>query len=128
VDEPLPFSVVYYTNEFQQYDLVLDDWSAAYHYAEPEIRARLRRERLDELRTMPYREYLRTPEWAQRAEAAKAQAGFRCEVCYASRPLDAHHRTYERRGAEAAGDLTALCPACHALFHEHRDLSTTTAL
>jgi hypothetical protein len=32
--------------------------------------------------------------------------------------LEAHHRTYERRGEELPEDLTALCPTCHRWFHE----------
>ncbi len=80
-------------------------------------------DRLEELRTMPYREYLRTPEWQSRRRIALVAASHRCQVCNASDNLDVHHRTYERRGAEHESDLTVLCRSCHAVFHEHRDLS-----
>lgn len=44
-------------------------------------------------------------------------AGFACRLCSEPEseqsPLEAHHRTYERLGSEAQGDLTALCRACH---------------
>ena len=85
-----------------------------------------REARLYALQTMPYREYLRTPEWRSRAEATYARFGGRCAVCNDVGELEAHHRTYERRGAETPGDLTALCPACHSLFHEWRDVPALT--
>jgi 5-methylcytosine-specific restriction endonuclease McrA len=79
--------------------------------------------RARELVAMPYRHYLATPEWAERAAETRRRFGHRCAVCNADAELDAHHRTYERRGAEEPADLTALCRACHALFHEWRDLA-----
>ncbi len=86
----------------------------------PSIRAA---HRARALVSMPYREYLATPEWAERAAATRRRFGNRCAVCNADAELDAHHRTYERRGAEEPADLTALCRACHGLFHEWRDLA-----
>lgn len=76
---------------------------------------REQRERL--LRTMPYREYLKTPEWASRRLAAYKRAKFACQVCNTKGQLQAHHRTYERRGVELASDLVVLCDRCHALYH-----------
>ena len=38
-------------------------------------------------------------------------------------PLQVHHRTYERRGAELDSDLIAFCPTCHGLFHEWLELA-----
>jgi len=80
-------------------------------------------DRLAALRAMPYREYLRTPEWQARRRNALAAALSRCEVCNVSENLDVHHRTYERLGAEDEADLTVLCRSCHGLFHEHRNLA-----
>jgi len=74
-------------------------------------------ERERELRTMPYRDYLQTPEWQERRKAALKRAGYRCQVCNRGRTLHVHHRTYERRGAELASDLIDLCDECHALYH-----------
>lgn len=74
-------------------------------------------ERREELRTMPYEQYLQTPEWQERREQALARAEQRCQVCNTSEGLDAHHRTYERRGNEHSADITVLCRSCHALFH-----------
>jgi replicative DNA helicase len=74
-------------------------------------------DRIQKLRTMPYEEYLQTPEWLERRERKLKEADFRCQVCNKDGPLDVHHRTYEHRGNEAPGDLTVLCGDCHALFH-----------
>ena len=75
--------------------------------------------RTHELRSMPYAEYLRTPEWADRRRAALHRAAGRCQVCNRAGRLNVHHRTYARRGAERPADLTVLCEDCHHLFHEH---------
>lgn len=75
-------------------------------------------DRINELRTMPYEDYLQTPEWQDRRASALARAGERCQVCNADRELQVHHRTYERRGNEDPGDLTVLCRPCHARFHD----------
>lgn len=74
----------------------------------------------------PYLAYLRSPEWRERAMDALDRAGHRCQVCNADRwfsPLEVHHRTYERVGREAPGDLTVLCRDCHDLFHAHGKLA-----
>ena len=72
------------------------------------------------LRTMPYREYLQTMEWQQRAHKARVRAKFRCEnpECRSQARLDVHHLTYERRGAERPSDLMALCRPCHEKQHQ----------
>jgi hypothetical protein len=70
-----------------------------------------------ELRAMPYQEYLQTPEWQKKRVAALSRANHRCQVCNSRGPLDVHHRTYERRGSEDEHDLTVLCRRCHELFH-----------
>jgi hypothetical protein len=83
-----------------------------------------RRVRVHELRTMPYREYLLTPEWQERRRARLRAARFRCQVCNAQdRRLNVHHRTYERRGDEYARDLIVLCEDCHHLFHRNGSLA-----
>jgi phage terminase large subunit GpA-like protein len=90
----------------------------------PDVTAYLRAR---DLSTMPYREYLGTPEWAERAAETRRRFGYRCAVCNGEGDLDADHRTYERRGQEETDDLTALCRTCHALFHEWRDLAAVPA-
>lgn len=72
---------------------------------------------------MPYAEYLQTEEWATKRAQAVERAGWRCQVCNAGGRLHVHHRTYERRGNEEPGDLTALCEQCHDLFHRHSRLT-----
>lgn len=76
--------------------------------------------RLDELRSMPYREYLRTPEWQERRDNHLRSAGYRCQLCNSgNKRLDVHHRTYVRRGQEYYKDLIVLCDTCHEIFHTH---------
>lgn len=84
----------------------------------------LRQKRLQELKDMPYQEYLKTPEWQARRKQHLRSVGYRCQVCNASGVLlDVHHRTYERRGEEHYKDLIALCRNCHELFHNSGKLA-----
>jgi 5-methylcytosine-specific restriction endonuclease McrA len=80
--------------------------------------------RLQELRSMPYSEYLRTPEWQARRQQHLRSAGYRCQVCNNTNTrLNVHHRTYERRGQELYKDLIVLCEQCHELFHKEGKLA-----
>jgi restriction endonuclease Mrr len=78
-------------------------------------------DRLRELTTMPYHQYLRTPEWRRARAAALERAGHACSLDVThTQELDVHHRTYERLGHELATDLVVLCRSCHRLHHrEH---------
>lgn len=91
--------------------------------AECEQKHAAQRHRESELRFMPYRDYLQTPEWKDRAAHAKRQAQYRCQTCASGGELHVHHRTYANRGREAYRDLTVLCSACHKLFHDHGRLA-----
>jgi len=82
-----------------------------------------RNDRLEQLHTMPYAKYLKTPEWQAKRQKALRFAGFHCQVCNSSDRLEVHHRTYERRGHELLGDLVTLCNDCHMIFHANRELS-----
>jgi restriction endonuclease Mrr len=75
-------------------------------------------DRLAQLQAMPYREYLRTPEWRRTRAAALLRAGNSCslDVTHTDH-LEVHHRTYQRLGAELASDLVVLCRECHRLHH-----------
>lgn len=67
-----------------------------------------------------YREYIQSGEWRAKANAAKERAGWCCQICNKHKDtiqLDAHHRTYERLGAELPEDITVLCHDCHGKFH-----------
>lgn len=77
-------------------------------------------ERVRALRSMPYAEYLSSPEWLAKRSQALARAERRCQVCNGMRALQVHHRTYQRRAIETEMDLTVLCDGCHGLFHRHR--------
>ena len=73
-----------------------------------------------------YTNYLASPQWRARADAAITRARHRCQVCYADRwfcRLNVHHRTYERLGRERPDDLIVLCRHCHDLFHKHGKLA-----
>jgi hypothetical protein len=79
-----------------------------------------------QLTRVDYDRYIVSPEWREKAEAAKERAGHRCQVCNISRDqsiLDAHHRTYDRLGCEEPGDITVLCRECHRIFHENGRLA-----
>lgn len=73
--------------------------------------------RLLELRTMPYHEYLQTPEWKKRRFSMLRWSRRRCEECGSKEKLQVHHKTYERRGQELASDLKVLCRDCHETHH-----------
>lgn len=68
--------------------------------------------------TSRYRIYMASDAWLEspaRYEALRS-ADFRCRICNVPSsevPIQAHHRTYERLGAELPEDLTALCVLCH---------------
>lgn len=66
--------------------------------------------------TLDYHGYIQSPEWKEKAEAAKKRAGYRCQICNRRGKLEAHHRTYERLGQELPEDITVLCDRCHGLY------------
>jgi 5-methylcytosine-specific restriction endonuclease McrA len=71
---------------------------------------------------MPYEQYLQTPEWHARRTEALRRALYRCQLCNSPQPpLEAHHRTYDRQGAETPEDLTVLCSRCHLWHHRQPD-------
>jgi len=68
---------------------------------------------------MKYDEYIGSTAWRTNPVRLREfeAARFECRLCPAAAsdgtPLEAHHRTYDRFGCEADGDLTALCRNCH---------------
>ena len=81
--------------------------------------------RKKELHTMPYKDYLQTPEWQERRKRSMRKAGYSCQMCNAHGVrLNVHHRTYERRGYEDDGDLITLCAPCHTIFYEKGKLAS----
>jgi hypothetical protein len=88
-----------------------------------EPRTKITPERLQELRAMPYPEYLRQPEWQAHRKKLIRFARARCQVCNAGNVLlNVHHRVYNL-GEEHLSDTIVLCQPCHELFHTHRKLS-----
>lgn len=73
--------------------------------------------RISELRTMLYSEYLETPEWKEIRNKALKKSGFKCSVCNRDDELNVHHKTYKNRGCEKIDDLVVLCRNCHSIFH-----------
>ena len=69
-----------------------------------------------------YHEYIASSAWKAKADAAKARAGNKCQVCNRGKDtgavLDAHHRTYQRLGYERPEDITVLCRECHGLYEQ----------
>jgi 5-methylcytosine-specific restriction endonuclease McrA len=89
-----------------------------------QVREAKRKTRLEELRTMPYSEYLLTSEWDETRKRALKRAGYRCQTCnQANCKLHVHHRTYKRLGEEWNSDLIVLCGDCHELFHQSREVT-----
>lgn len=62
---------------------------------------------------MSREQYYKTQRWKDNAKQCKQDAEWRCQICYATPPLEAHHRVYIRLGHELPSDLTALCKPCH---------------
>ena len=82
-----------------------------------ELAQRFTMKRLVELKSMDYKDYLRTPEWQERRDKALHQANGRCQRCGNYRDLQVHHKTYERKGEELPQDLIVLCRDCHEKEH-----------
>lgn len=65
-----------------------------------------------------YKKYLQSPAWRRKREKAIKRAGRRCEMCGVSildKPLEVHHKTYERLGRELPNDLKVVCKICHGI-------------
>lgn len=88
-----------------------------------ERESRERSERRQFLRTMPYREYLQTPEWQAIRKGALYRAKYRCQTCASPGKMHVHHRTYVNRGDERSSDLIVLCADCHEIFHKNGKLA-----
>lgn len=70
-----------------------------------------------ETRKARYRDYLYSPVWKERKEAALRRAHHKCQRCGGTKRLQVHHPHYNRVGNEAARELIVLCRSCHAAEH-----------
>jgi hypothetical protein len=75
-------------------------------------------ERLASLGFSSYADYLRSGHWQSFKARYKASGqSMRCKVCH-GKPIQLHHCTYARLGAERFQDVMALCDLHHGLVHE----------
>jgi restriction endonuclease Mrr len=75
--------------------------------------------RLHQLQSLPYAEYLDTPEWERTRAAALERAQYACAIDVTHTDgLEVQHRTKERLGAELPNDLVVLCASCLELYQD----------
>ena len=73
---------------------------------------------IQELKDMPYKEYLQTDHWKSVRKQALFRAKYKCQLCSNKENLNVHHNTYKNRGEEKDEDLIVLCQNCHGKFHD----------
>lgn len=71
------------------------------------------------IKSMDYRNFLKTPYWKAIAAHTKYKAGYRCQLCNSRYKLVTHHRDYSIHGFEHARlqELIVICDGCHNKFH-----------
>ena len=88
------------------------------HSEEQRLRRLARQARTAQLRTMPFAEYRKQPEWQVRRVQALTRAQYRCQMGSShDGTLDVHHNCYQNYGDERPEDLVVLCRSCHQKFH-----------
>lgn len=73
---------------------------------------------INKLKTMAYKDYLKTDHWKEVSRKAKMRADYKCQLCGYDKSLHVHHNDYSRRGEELPSDLIVLCKTCHGKFHD----------
>lgn len=74
---------------------------------------------------IPYRDYIKSPEWADvKARYQKSRLPKKCMAC-GSKNYDLHHRTYKRLGKEWLTDLVPLCREHHDQTHALKPTDST---
>lgn len=71
------------------------------------------------VRSMEYKEYLKTENWRTVRLAMLIRSHFRCQICNGSNSLEVHHRSYKNFGDESLVDLIVLDRQCHHLFSQN---------
>jgi 5-methylcytosine-specific restriction endonuclease McrA len=75
--------------------------------------------------TPEYLERVNSPEWRVLKASLIRERGRRCERCgVTDKPLDLHHRHYDRLGREEPRDLQLLCRECHKIADRKRATDT----
>jgi len=67
-----------------------------------------------------YEKRIRSAQWRNMKADLIRLRGDKCERCSLRKPLELHHRTYERLGRELMSDLLLLCSNCHKIADEER--------
>ena len=71
---------------------------------------------LNNLKIMPYNEYLQTKHW-KKVRTKILDKIHKCQLCSSKYNLQIHHNTYDNLGEERYEDLIVLCEICHARHH-----------
>ena len=75
----------------------------------------------EELRALPYHEYLQTDHWKRVRSEAYRRANYECQHCgRGDTRLNAHHvdqEAYDHRGEERPRDIMVLDDECHRRYH-----------
>lgn len=80
----------------------------------------LKEKMIQELKAMPYKDYLNTEYWKKLRIYALKEANFSCKLCKKKGELHVHHSSYAHRGEgrHELKDLICLCSDCHSKFHD----------
>lgn len=74
----------------------------------------------EQLKALPYPEFLNTEYWNTIRKYMLDQAKYKCQLCNSNGTLHVHHKTYEHHGDEHnhLEDLIVLCKQCHEKIHD----------
>ena len=78
---------------------------------------RMMAEKVANLKSLLYSEYLQTDHWQSIRKQALKRARFKCALCSSDGVLHVHHKNYDHLGEEMSSDLIVLCQPCHEKFH-----------
>lgn len=71
--------------------------------------------------TEDYIDYMESKAWDKKRIKRLKKDSYTCQNCgEKNKPLDVHHKTYERLGHERMSDLVSLCRQCHDETHGKR--------
>lgn len=93
------------------------------------LREKITEAEIQELKDMPYQQFLNTFYWKTIRNYIFYKRGTKCHLCPSTQYLQVHHRTYEHRGFEISylEDLIVLCRDCHARHHDKLEQGGTIA-